>query len=80
MANGKTLIRGAYVLTMDETLGAIRDGDVRIEGDRITAVGRELAADGAGGDRWDGLHRPAGLRRHPPAHVGGAASRLRLLR
>ena len=47
MANGKTLIRGAYVLTMDEALGTIRDGDVRIEGDRITAVGRGLAADGA---------------------------------
>jgi 5-methylthioadenosine/S-adenosylhomocysteine deaminase len=47
MANEKTLIRGAYVLTMDEELGTIRDGDVRIEGDRITAVGRELAADGA---------------------------------
>ena len=47
MANGKTLIRGAYVLTMDEALGTIRDGDVRIDGDRITAVGRGLAADGA---------------------------------
>jgi 5-methylthioadenosine/S-adenosylhomocysteine deaminase len=47
MANGKTLIRGACVLTMDEELGTIRDGDVRIEGDRITAVGRELTADGA---------------------------------
>jgi cytosine/adenosine deaminase-related metal-dependent hydrolase len=47
MANEKTLIRGAYVLTMDEELGTIHDGDVRIEGDRITAVGRELAADGA---------------------------------
>ena len=36
MANGKTLIRGACVLTMDEALGTIRDGDVRIDGDRIT--------------------------------------------
>src|SRR5262249_37066105 len=47
MANGKTLIRGACVLTMDEELGTIREGDVRLEGDRITAVGRGLAAAGA---------------------------------
>ena len=47
MANGKTLIRGASVLTMDDELGTIREGDVLFEGDRITAVGRTLAATGA---------------------------------
>lgn len=47
MANGKTLIRGAYILTMDEELGTIRDGDIHIEGDRIIAVGRGLTAEGA---------------------------------
>jgi cytosine/adenosine deaminase-related metal-dependent hydrolase len=47
MANGKTLIRGACVLTMDDELGTIPDGDVLFEGDRIAAVGRALAATGA---------------------------------
>jgi len=47
MANGKTLIRGAYILTMDEELGMIRDGDVLIEDDHLRAVGRVLSADGA---------------------------------
>jgi hypothetical protein len=31
MANGKTLIRGACVLTMGEKLGTIHDGAVLIE-------------------------------------------------
>src|SRR5262245_23646479 len=47
MANEKTLIRGAFILTMDEALGTIHDGAVCIEGDRITVVGRGLATDGA---------------------------------
>ena len=47
MANGKTLIRGAYILTMDEELGTIRNSNIHIKGDRIIAVGRGLAADGA---------------------------------
>jgi len=47
MANGKTLIKGACVLTMDDKLGTIRNGDVLLEGDRIAAVGPRLAATGA---------------------------------
>ena len=42
-----TLIRGARVLTMDEDLGTIPDGDVLIEGNRIAAVGADLDATGA---------------------------------
>ena len=42
-----TLIRGAHVLTMDDGLGAIPEGDVLIEGDRIAAVGTGLDANGA---------------------------------
>ena len=42
-----TLIRGAHVLTMDDALGAIPQGDVLIEGDRIAAVGTGLDANGA---------------------------------
>src|SRR3990170_2946196 len=43
----KTLIRGAHVLTMDDGLGAIPEGEVLIEGGRIAAVGTGLDADGA---------------------------------
>jgi hypothetical protein len=35
MANEKTLIQSACVLTMDDQLGMIREGDVLIEDDRI---------------------------------------------
>ena len=49
------LIRGACVLTMDDGLGTIPEGDVLIEGDRIAAVGVGLAAEGA--DVVDGRDR-----------------------
>jgi 5-methylthioadenosine/S-adenosylhomocysteine deaminase len=38
----KTLIAGAVVLTMDENLGTLADGDVLIDGARIEAVGHHL--------------------------------------
>ena len=38
----RTLITGAYVVTMDEELGEIADGQVLIEGETIAAVGRDL--------------------------------------
>lgn len=41
------LIRGAYVLTMDPSLGDHPGGDVLVEGDRIAAIGKDLSADGA---------------------------------
>lgn len=51
----KTLIRGAYVLTMDERLGSIPHADVLIEGDRIAEVGERL--DAAGAEVIDGTNR-----------------------
>jgi 5-methylthioadenosine/S-adenosylhomocysteine deaminase len=42
-----TLIRGAYVMTMDEGLDSIAGGDVLIRGNRIAAVGKDLEAAGA---------------------------------
>jgi 5-methylthioadenosine/S-adenosylhomocysteine deaminase len=43
----RMLIKGAYVLTQDPTLGELAGADVLIEGDRIKAVGHGLSADGA---------------------------------
>jgi len=38
----RVLVRGGHVLTMDPGLGDLADGDVLVEGCRITAVGRLL--------------------------------------
>ncbi|MFI2211550.1 amidohydrolase family protein [Streptomyces sp. NPDC020141] len=38
------LIKGAAVLSMDETVGDLTNGDILISGDRITAVGPGLSA------------------------------------
>ena len=38
------LVRGAYALTMDETLGDVPDAEILIEHGRITTVGHDLAA------------------------------------
>ncbi|MEV8332633.1 amidohydrolase family protein [Streptomyces niveus] len=43
----RVLFTGGTVVTMDPGLGVIDNGDVLIEGDTITAVGRDLAADDA---------------------------------
>ena len=43
----RTLIRGATVLTQDDSLGEMADADVLVEDDRIAEVGRGLSADGA---------------------------------
>ncbi|MBX3570046.1 MAG: amidohydrolase family protein, partial [Rhizobiaceae bacterium] len=40
-------IRNAIVLTMDDALGAFRDADVLVEGDRIAAVGPNLSVSDA---------------------------------
>ncbi len=42
-----TLIRGATILSMDETVGNIERGDILITGSTITAVGKNLDAQGA---------------------------------
>ena len=39
----RTLIKGAIVLTQDEQLGELHNADILIEGDRIAAVGPNLA-------------------------------------
>ena len=39
----RTLIKGAIVLTQDEQLGELPNADILIEGDRIAAVGPNLA-------------------------------------
>jgi cytosine/adenosine deaminase-related metal-dependent hydrolase len=43
----RTLIRSATILTMDHGLGDIVAGDLLVEGDRIAAIGRDIAADDA---------------------------------
>jgi cytosine/adenosine deaminase-related metal-dependent hydrolase len=43
----RILIRGAYVLSMDDEVGDHAGGDVLVEGDRIAAVGRGLDAENA---------------------------------
>ena len=43
----RTLIKNGSVVTLDDKLGDIPGGDLLIEDDKIAAVGRNLAADGA---------------------------------
>jgi cytosine/adenosine deaminase-related metal-dependent hydrolase len=44
---GEFLIRNAYVLTMDASLGDVAGGDVHVRDGAVAAVGRNLAAPGA---------------------------------
>lgn len=44
---GDFIVRGGYVLTMDDTLGDIADGDVHVKNGAIVAVGKNLKAPGA---------------------------------
>lgn len=44
---GEYLIRGAYVLTMDDKLGDLPDGDILVRNGAIVAVGKGLKAPGA---------------------------------
>ena len=43
----RTLIKNAVVVSMDDRIGDIENGDVLIEGDKIVEVGRNLEAAGA---------------------------------
>lgn len=45
-ARGEFIIRRGYLLTMDETLGDIPDGDVHVRNGEILAVGTNLRAPG----------------------------------
>ena len=40
----RTLIKGGWVVSMDDKIGDIRGGDVLIEDDRIVAVDRDIDA------------------------------------
>jgi 5-methylthioadenosine/S-adenosylhomocysteine deaminase len=46
-ASGRTLLKGGTVVSVDRAIGDLPQGDVMIDGARIVAVGRDLAADGA---------------------------------
>jgi len=60
--NGKTLIRGGTVLSMDPGVGDLPAGDVLIDGDKILAVGPDLSNGAVGG-----LEERARTReRYPP--------------
>ncbi|HEY1503706.1 MAG TPA: amidohydrolase family protein [Stellaceae bacterium] len=45
--NGRILIKGATIITMDEKLGDIAKGDLLVEGKKIAAVGGDLKSAGA---------------------------------
>jgi len=46
-SRGEYLIRGAYVITMDDKLGDVPAGDVHVKNGAIVAVGKALKAPGA---------------------------------
>src|SRR5947209_7429086 len=46
-ARGEFIIRNGYLVTMDETLGDVTEGDVHVRNGDILAVGRNLRAGGA---------------------------------
>jgi hypothetical protein len=48
MAEDRIVIRGGYVITMDEDLGELPTGDVLIEGSRIIEVAPSVSSSGAG--------------------------------
>jgi Cytosine deaminase and related metal-dependent hydrolases len=57
----RTLIKGGWVVSMDDAIGDIRGGDVLIEDDRIAEVGRDIDAGDAeviGASNIDRLPRP----------------------
>lgn len=43
---GSCLLRGAYVMTLDPTIGDLADADVLVQDGRIAAVGRQLHGNG----------------------------------
>jgi 5-methylthioadenosine/S-adenosylhomocysteine deaminase len=46
-SRGEYLIRGAYVITMDDNLGDVPAGDIHVKNGAIVAVGKALKAPGA---------------------------------
>jgi 5-methylthioadenosine/S-adenosylhomocysteine deaminase len=45
--NGRTLFKAGTIVTMDPSVPNLATGDVLVDGDRIAAVGADIAADGA---------------------------------
>jgi cytosine/adenosine deaminase-related metal-dependent hydrolase len=41
-ASGKTVIRGAAIVTMDDGLGELEKGDILVEGDRIVEIAPDI--------------------------------------
>ena len=72
----RVLLRGGYVLSMDDEIGELPAGDVLIEDGRIAAVAPRIESRDAERRRRRRARRHAGLRRHPPAHVADAAARV----
>ena len=77
--NGRTLLKGGTVVTMDPKVPNLPTGDVLVEGGRIAAVGPNLSADGAETINAAGcivIARPGGCspshvaRRHAPPDAG----------
>jgi cytosine/adenosine deaminase-related metal-dependent hydrolase len=46
-AQDEFIVKGAYILTMDPSLGEIESGDIHVRNGAIVAVGRNLSAPGA---------------------------------
>ena len=74
---GRTLIKGGIVLSLDPAIGDLPRGDVLIDGDRIVEVGPRPDGDRRRGDRRHRHDRDAGVRRHPPPHLGRLAAQHR---
>ena len=70
----KTLIRGGTVVSMDPQIGDLT-ADVLVEDDKIVAVEPNISADAEVIDAPADRH--PGLRRHPPAYLGGRDPGLR---
>ena len=43
----RTLFRGGYVVSVDKTIGNVKNCDVLVDGDRIVSVGQDLPVEGA---------------------------------
>src|SRR6202012_5021539 len=55
--SGELLVKGGYVVTVDDSIGDLPEGDVLIEGDRIVAVGEDLSTSSGGAGLIDATGR-----------------------
>jgi 5-methylthioadenosine/S-adenosylhomocysteine deaminase len=71
---GEFIVKNAYILTMDETLGEIPNGDLHVKNGAIVAVGKNLKAPGAEVIRADNMILiPGMIETH--WHMWGAVAR-----